>query len=55
MPRARRVFKSTITEHVDRARIERDLALGRPLRIIARKYGLPSLLRGDTRRNFRPN
>jgi hypothetical protein len=40
MPRARRVFKSSITEHVDRARIERDLALGRPLRIIARKYGV---------------
>jgi hypothetical protein len=38
MPRAKRVFKSSITEHVDRARIERDLALGRPLRVIAKKY-----------------
>jgi hypothetical protein len=40
MARAKRVFKSSITEHVDRARIERDLALGRPLRIIAKKYGI---------------
>jgi hypothetical protein len=40
MARARRVFKSTITEHVDRARIERDLALGRPLPRIAKKYGV---------------
>lgn len=40
MARAKRVFKSSITEHVDRARIERDLALGRPLRIIAKKYGV---------------
>ncbi|SIO49379.1 hypothetical protein SAMN05443247_06433 [Bradyrhizobium erythrophlei] len=39
-PRAKRVFKSTITEHVDRARIERDLALGRPLARIAKKYGV---------------
>jgi hypothetical protein len=38
MARARRVFKSTVTEHVDRARIERDLALGRPLSRIAKKY-----------------
>jgi hypothetical protein len=35
-----RVYKSTITEHVDRARIERDLALGRPLARIAKKYGV---------------
>jgi hypothetical protein len=35
-----RVFKSTITEHPDRGRIERDLALGRPLARIARKYGV---------------
>jgi hypothetical protein len=40
MPRAKRVFKSSITEHVDRARIERDLALGRPLRVISKKYGV---------------
>ena len=40
MARAKRVFKSTITEHVDRARIERDLALGRPLGRIAKKYGV---------------
>ena len=33
-----RVFKSTITEHPDRARIERDLAIGRPLSRIAAKY-----------------
>jgi hypothetical protein len=38
--RAKRVYKSTITEHVDRARIERDLALGRPLARIAKKYGV---------------
>jgi hypothetical protein len=40
MARARRVFKSTISEHPDRARIERDLALGRPLARIARKYNI---------------
>jgi hypothetical protein len=40
MARARRVFKSTVTEHPDRGRIERDLALGRPLARIARKYGV---------------
>jgi hypothetical protein len=33
-----RAYKSTVTEHVDRARIERDLALGRPLARIAKKY-----------------
>jgi hypothetical protein len=37
-PRAPRAFKSTISEHVDRARIERDLAIGRPLSRIAAKY-----------------
>ncbi len=40
MARAKRVFKSSVTEHVDRVRIERDLALGRPLRIIAKKYNI---------------
>jgi hypothetical protein len=38
--RDKRVCKSTITEHVDCARIERDLALGRPLARIAKKYGV---------------
>jgi hypothetical protein len=38
--RDKRVSKSSITEHVDCARIERDLALGRPLRVIAKKYGV---------------
>jgi hypothetical protein len=33
-------FQSTITKHPDRARIERDLALGRPLRVISKKYGI---------------
>jgi hypothetical protein len=36
----KRIYKTTITEHVDRARIERDLALGRPLARIAKKYGV---------------
>ena len=41
MPRrARRVYKSTVSEHVDRGRIERDLALGRPLARIAKKYNI---------------
>jgi hypothetical protein len=33
-----RAYKSTVSEHPDRARIERDLALGRPLARIAKKY-----------------
>jgi hypothetical protein len=40
MARRGKEFQSTITKHVDRARIERDLALGRPLRVISRKYGI---------------
>jgi hypothetical protein len=32
--------RSTIIGHPDQARIERDLALGRPLQRIARKYGI---------------
>ena len=40
MARAKRVFKSTISAHIDRPRIERDLALGKPLRIIAKKYNI---------------
>jgi hypothetical protein len=43
-PRARRPRatprRSTIVGHPDQARIERDLALGRPLQRIARKYGI---------------
>jgi hypothetical protein len=43
-PRARRprvtATRSTISEHPDRARIERDLALGRPLQRLARKYNV---------------
>lgn len=43
-PRARRrraaPRRSTIIGHPDQARIERDLALGRPLQRIARKYGI---------------
>ena len=32
--------QSSITKHVDRVAIERDLAIGLPLRRLARKYGL---------------
>jgi hypothetical protein len=32
--------RSTVSDHPDRARIERDLALGRPLQRIAKKYGI---------------
>jgi hypothetical protein len=43
-PRARRPRatprRSSIVGHPDQARIERDLALGRPLQRIARKYGV---------------
>lgn len=38
--RQRRGTRSTIENHIDRARIERDLALGRPLARIAKKYGV---------------
>jgi hypothetical protein len=34
------VERSTICKHPDRARIERDLALGRPLQRLAEKYGV---------------
>ena len=38
--RGRRGGRSTIEDHPDRARIERDLALGKPLSKIAKKYGV---------------
>jgi hypothetical protein len=42
-PRSRRApvtRRSTVIGHPDQARIERDLALGRPLQRIAKKYGI---------------
>jgi hypothetical protein len=54
MARAKRVFKSSITEHVDRARIERDLALGRPLSRIAKKYKISTTAAWRHKRKLPP-
>jgi hypothetical protein len=52
--RAKRVFKSSITEHVDRGRIERDLALGRPLSRIAKKYKISTTAAWRHKRKLPP-
>lgn len=57
-PRARRPRstprRSTIVGHVDQARIERDLALGKPLARIARKYGVSKDACWRHKRNLPP-